>query len=80
MDDVVPQRLGFDLADAFAGYCERLADFFELVLGAVFETEAHLDETRAPDGSVPADKKLKAIGETPAAPFYPPVTDWRSAR
>jgi hypothetical protein len=29
------QRLGFDLADAFAGYCERLADFFERVLRQV---------------------------------------------
>src|SRR5580658_1394095 len=38
-----PQRLGFDLADAFAGYCERLADFFESVFAAVFESEAHLD-------------------------------------
>src|SRR5258708_3364398 len=37
------QRLGFDLADAFAGYGERLADFFQSVLAAVFEAEAHLD-------------------------------------
>src|SRR5258708_23565740 len=37
------QRLGFDLADAFAGYGEGLADFFESVLAAVFEAEAHLD-------------------------------------
>ena len=38
-----PQRLGFDLADAFAGYGERLADFFQSMLAAVFEAEAHLD-------------------------------------
>src|SRR6202167_4238745 len=37
------QRLGFDLADAFAGYGERLADFFQRVLAAVFEAEAHFD-------------------------------------
>src|SRR5580704_6824266 len=37
------QRFGFDLADAFAGYSERLADLFERVLAAVFEAEAHLD-------------------------------------
>ena len=37
------QRLGLDLADAFAGYCERLAYFFEGVLAAVFEAEAHFD-------------------------------------
>src|ERR1700730_13508413 len=39
----LPQRLGFDLADAFAGYCERLPDFFERVLAAIFQAEAHLD-------------------------------------
>src|SRR6266446_1193986 len=38
------QRFGFDLADAFAGYGERLADFFQSVLAAVFEAEAHLDD------------------------------------
>jgi len=38
------QCLGLDLADAFAGYCERLADFFERVLGTVFQSEAHLDD------------------------------------
>src|SRR5271155_3863148 len=37
------QRFGFDLADAFAGYGERLADLFQRVLAAVFEAEAHLD-------------------------------------
>src|ERR1039458_4399689 len=37
------QRLGLDLADAFAGYCERLADFLKSVLRAVFQPEAHLD-------------------------------------
>src|ERR1039458_410043 len=37
------QRLGFDLADAFAGYGERLPDFFQSVLAAVFEAEAHFD-------------------------------------
>ena len=38
------QGLGFDLADALAGDLEALADFFEGVLGAVFEAEAHLDD------------------------------------
>src|SRR5580704_17781612 len=38
------QRLGFDLPDAFASNSERLADFFQSVLTAVFETEAHLDD------------------------------------
>src|ERR1700734_3718282 len=37
------QRFGFDLADAFAGDGERLPDFFQSVLAAVFEAEAHLD-------------------------------------
>src|SRR5579862_1405251 len=38
------QRFGFDLADAFAGYGEALADVFERVLAAVFQAEAHLDD------------------------------------
>src|SRR5580658_1185252 len=38
------QRLGFDLSDAFAGNCERLPDFFQSVLAAVFETETHFDD------------------------------------
>ena len=38
------QRLGFNLADAFAGDRELLADFFERVLAAVFQAEAHLDD------------------------------------
>src|SRR5208283_4709914 len=38
------QRFGFDLADAFASYCERLADFLQRVLRTVFEPEAHLDD------------------------------------
>src|SRR5271165_2200369 len=38
------QGLGFDLADAFARYRERLAYFFERVLAAVFQAEAHLDD------------------------------------
>src|ERR1700722_14654572 len=37
------QCFGFDLADAFAGYGEALADFFQSVLAAVFEAEAHFD-------------------------------------
>src|SRR5579862_471501 len=40
----LPQRFGFNLADAFAGDCEALPDFFKSVLAAVFETEAHLDD------------------------------------
>src|SRR5580704_9043950 len=39
----LPQRFGFDLADAFAGDREALADFFEGVLAAVFEAEAHFN-------------------------------------
>src|SRR5271170_2713135 len=38
------QRFGFDLADAFASDCERLAYFFQGVLAAVFQSEAHLDD------------------------------------
>ena len=38
------QRLGFDLADAFAGYREALADLFQGVLAAVLQAEAHLDD------------------------------------
>src|SRR5690348_6576251 len=38
------QRLGFDLANALASHCERLSDFLEGVLGAIFESKAHLDD------------------------------------
>ena len=38
------QRLGFDLADALARDREVLADFFERVLAAVLQAEAHLDD------------------------------------
>ena len=38
------QRLGFNLPDALARYLEALAHFFERMLGAVFEAEAHLDD------------------------------------
>jgi len=42
----LPQCFGFDLADVFARYCERLADFFEGVL----RTSATLrDEVRGYD-------------------------------
>src|SRR5258706_10625117 len=37
------QGLGFDLADAFAGDREALPDFFQRVLAAVFQAEAHFD-------------------------------------
>src|ERR1051326_999752 len=40
----LPQGFGFDLADAFAGDRKGLADFFERMLGAVFQAEAHLDD------------------------------------
>ncbi len=39
------QGLGFDLADALAGDLEGLAYLFEGVFAAVFEAEAHLDDT-----------------------------------
>src|SRR5580698_4594044 len=39
-----PQRLGLNLPDAFASDRKRLADFFQRVLGAVFQPEAHLDD------------------------------------
>src|SRR2546428_9169420 len=37
------QRLRFDLADALASDIERAADFFERVLGAIADAEAHLE-------------------------------------
>src|SRR5205814_7404414 len=39
----LPQRLRFDLADAFTRYGEVLADFLERVLAAVAHAEPHLD-------------------------------------
>ena len=38
------QRLGFDLPDALAGHGEVLADFFQRVLAAILQPEAHLDD------------------------------------
>src|ERR1700678_2838168 len=51
----LPQRFGFDLGDAFAGYGEALADFFQGVLAAVFEAEAHLDYFFFARGQRPQD-------------------------
>jgi hypothetical protein len=39
-----PQGLGFDLADALARDGEVLAHFFEGVLAAILQSEAHLDD------------------------------------
>ncbi len=39
------EGFGFDLPDPLACDLEALADFFQRVLGAVFEAEAHLDDT-----------------------------------
>src|SRR6266566_710898 len=38
------QRLGLNLADALAGDGKRLPDFFEGVLAAIVQSEAHLDD------------------------------------
>src|SRR3954470_23534285 len=38
------ERLRLDLADAFARHVERAADFFERVLRAVADAEAHLED------------------------------------
>src|SRR5258706_16346567 len=38
------KRFRFDLPDALAGDVERAADLFERVLGAVADTEAHLED------------------------------------
>ena len=37
----LPERLGLDLADAFAGNRELLADFFQGVVGVHADSEAH---------------------------------------
>src|SRR6059058_5173105 len=39
-----PQRFGFNLPDTLASHGERLPDFFQRVLAAVFQTKAHLDD------------------------------------
>src|ERR1700677_756744 len=39
------QRLGFDLPDTFPGYLEALTHFFQRMLGAILQAEAHLDHT-----------------------------------
>ena len=40
----LPQRFCLDLADTFAGDSEILTHFFKCMFGAVFQTEAHLDD------------------------------------
>src|SRR5262249_1108159 len=39
------ERLGFDLADTFAGHRELLADFFQRVVGVHADAEAHAQDT-----------------------------------
>ena len=39
----LPQRLGFDLADAFAGHVEVAADLLQGVVLAVDQTEAQFE-------------------------------------
>src|SRR5687768_17445487 len=40
----LPERLRFDLADSLAGDVERASDLLERVLGAVADSEAHLQD------------------------------------
>src|SRR6185437_608012 len=40
----LPERLGFDLADALARHRELLADFFERVVGVHADAEAHPED------------------------------------
>src|SRR3984957_12225910 len=39
------QCLGFDLPDTFPGYLEALTYFFQSMLGAILQAEAHLNHT-----------------------------------
>src|SRR5216683_1159900 len=50
------QGFGFDLANAFAGYAELAADFFERSLAAVFEAEAQLQ-----DASLAARERVEHV-------------------
>src|SRR5579872_363493 len=47
------QRLGFDLANAFAGHPERLANFLERPLRAVLDTKTHADDLLYPHTESP---------------------------
>src|SRR5258708_5326988 len=38
------QRFGFNLPDTLTRYRKRLANFFQRVLGTIFQTETHLDD------------------------------------
>ena len=44
------QRLGFDLANAFAGHAEVPAHFLKRVLRTIFQPETHLDDFRLTRG------------------------------
>ena len=41
----LPQRLRFNLPDAFAGYAELLAHFFQRVVGVHADAKAHPQHT-----------------------------------
>ena len=41
----LPQRLCFDLADAFAGHAELLAHFFKRVVGVHANAKTHAQNT-----------------------------------
>src|SRR5262245_11781855 len=40
----LPQRLRLDLSNSLPGHVERTSDFLERVLGAVADSEAHLED------------------------------------
>src|SRR5579872_5849556 len=58
------QRLGLDLANAFAGHAERLANFLERPLRAVLDTKTHPDDLLFPRTESP-----QHVG-SPLLPLY----------
>ena len=57
------QGLGFDLADAFAGYVELFSHFFQGVVGVHVDAEAHSQYFRFPGGEAAED----VLGRFPQA-------------
>src|SRR3546814_19899066 len=66
----LPQRLGLDLADAFAGDAELLADFLQRVIGVHADADAHAQDAflaGGEGGEDPGDSRMEVgvVGGVP---------------
>ena len=66
----LPQRLRLDLADAFAGDAELLADFLERVIGVHADAEADAQHAFLAGGEGGEDAGSKAEGSSGRGAAY----------